>query len=500
MSKKLIGHDVGSYTFDASAKTITFSGLPTITLDQILLITNVTDNIIIYNFSNPLLGGTLVGSVLTLDYDVTLQSDTDILQIYIDLPIDGVTLLSITITGVGASSAIDTTGFHSLTIQFTGNWNGGNLIEGSNDGSTGWSELIVTSLDEFLPQDIININGIYVLKTTTKYIRVNTNQFINGSCIISIVGRDSFGINMADRLAFTLDQNSGINQSVVIQNLNKDLQNSLILSDARPITFTGGVNSIFYIDTTGYQSLDITTDTTCAGALTASNDGVRWGTAIIASSLTAVSIPVSSLAAASHYAIPCIARYLKITLTAAGQAIGYLRNSPCPILGTTTQSNSIDRVAQTATVSTGVAGSLAIGGPTALAATVVANPVTIGGVDTTTSTIGVSTPKVRNLLMDIAGRASVGLFATDGNGIVRNIGALPPGFSLDTFSALAVKNIDNSDGQSIADLLSEILLELRINNQYVFELPRALQQSATTTLSAIDEPNTYRAEPTIFKL
>jgi hypothetical protein len=86
--KNLVGHDIGSYIFSASAKTITFLGLPTITLDQVLLITNVLDGIIIYNFASSSLGGVLVGSVLTLDYDTTSMSDSDPLQIYIDLPVD----------------------------------------------------------------------------------------------------------------------------------------------------------------------------------------------------------------------------------------------------------------------------------------------------------------------------------------------------------------------------------------------------------------------------
>ena len=50
--KQLIGSDTGSYTFDASAKQITIIGLPTFTIEQVLLITNVTDGIVIYNFAS----------------------------------------------------------------------------------------------------------------------------------------------------------------------------------------------------------------------------------------------------------------------------------------------------------------------------------------------------------------------------------------------------------------------------------------------------------------
>ena len=81
--KKLIGFDVGSYTFDASAKTITIDNISSLSLEQILVITNVTDNIIIYNFADTTKGGSLTGFVLTLDYDTTSMSDTDELQIWV---------------------------------------------------------------------------------------------------------------------------------------------------------------------------------------------------------------------------------------------------------------------------------------------------------------------------------------------------------------------------------------------------------------------------------
>ena len=52
MGKKIVGIDVGNYTFDKTNKTITFLSTGTLSLEQILLITNVTDNIIIYNFAD----------------------------------------------------------------------------------------------------------------------------------------------------------------------------------------------------------------------------------------------------------------------------------------------------------------------------------------------------------------------------------------------------------------------------------------------------------------
>ena len=86
--KKLLGQDTsGTYTFNPTAKTVTFSGLSQqITLVNILLITNVTANTIIYNFASSTTGAvSFVNNVLTLDYDTTSMSATDQLQIYIDV-------------------------------------------------------------------------------------------------------------------------------------------------------------------------------------------------------------------------------------------------------------------------------------------------------------------------------------------------------------------------------------------------------------------------------
>lgn len=75
---------INNYTFDASLKTITFGDYETIDLERILVITNVTDNIIIYNFTDPSAGGTVADNVLTLAYNTTTMADGDKLSIYYD--------------------------------------------------------------------------------------------------------------------------------------------------------------------------------------------------------------------------------------------------------------------------------------------------------------------------------------------------------------------------------------------------------------------------------
>ena len=87
--KQLLSVDTpGSYSFDKTAKTVTFSGLrDDITLSNILLITNVTANTIIYNFADSTKGAvSFNNNVLTLDYDTSAMANTDVLQIFLDVP------------------------------------------------------------------------------------------------------------------------------------------------------------------------------------------------------------------------------------------------------------------------------------------------------------------------------------------------------------------------------------------------------------------------------
>jgi hypothetical protein len=73
-----------NYGFNAASKQITFNTSSSISLDQILIITNVTRNIIIYNFADPSAGGSITNNILTLTYNTTAMANGDILQIFLD--------------------------------------------------------------------------------------------------------------------------------------------------------------------------------------------------------------------------------------------------------------------------------------------------------------------------------------------------------------------------------------------------------------------------------
>ena len=73
-----------NYTWVASTGAITFTDFSGIDLDAVLLVTNVTDNIIIYNFADATKGGAVSSNVLTVTFDTSGMEDVDKLQIFYD--------------------------------------------------------------------------------------------------------------------------------------------------------------------------------------------------------------------------------------------------------------------------------------------------------------------------------------------------------------------------------------------------------------------------------
>lgn len=93
MAKKL---QVGTYRFDASEQIVYIQG--NVQPEKFLLITNITDNTIIYNFADPSLGfagkfynQTNDETEFSLVYNTTSMSDTDVLQIFTDMDYQEIT-------------------------------------------------------------------------------------------------------------------------------------------------------------------------------------------------------------------------------------------------------------------------------------------------------------------------------------------------------------------------------------------------------------------------
>lgn len=73
------------YSFSPSTKQVYLSGFTTnIALEQLLLITNTSQNTIIYNFADPAAGGNITNNVITLSANTTSMASTDRLQIFLD--------------------------------------------------------------------------------------------------------------------------------------------------------------------------------------------------------------------------------------------------------------------------------------------------------------------------------------------------------------------------------------------------------------------------------
>lgn len=78
---------IQAYTFDKVAKTITFTDISAVDITRLTIITDVTNNTIIYQFNNPLKGGTVSGNVLTLTFNTNTvaYANSDELQLFYEL-------------------------------------------------------------------------------------------------------------------------------------------------------------------------------------------------------------------------------------------------------------------------------------------------------------------------------------------------------------------------------------------------------------------------------
>jgi hypothetical protein len=210
--KKLIT----SYAFNKTAKTVTLSGVTAPLLERVLLIVNITTGTIIYQFNDPVLGGTLAGSVLTLEYDTSAMSNTDKLQIFYDSP-DGETTTLNPLEDTAAApvrltpnpswrtsftSAISNGVNSLLTLLQTGsgqtvNQTGGNLL--ITTGTTVNAETVIRSKQGWT-------NNSMVLR----YMAALSQRIVNQSFYIELV--DVIG----DSLAYTI--NSATSVTVTIPN------------------------------------------------------------------------------------------------------------------------------------------------------------------------------------------------------------------------------------------------------------------------------------------
>jgi hypothetical protein len=305
-----------------------------------------------------------------------------------------------------------------------------------------------------------------------------------------IVGNADGDFAGQDLLELLMDPATGLQLQVAVANPAKlDAQRAAVQSDApAPIQIVGPIGAIVIIDTTGYQSLNITA-VTLAANVQASDDGITWQALTGAPRL--LGAYVTAVTAGAGFSFPCIARYIRLLLTTAGVGVAYLRAQAWQANYTTTvptltAQNNVAQLAGTAPVTAGVAGTLAVGGNVAPGSAPTANPLLVGGAD--------GNNLVRRLLTDTVGRVQTAVSAVDNYGQVRSLGVLSGAAAASNLPALAVAEVSVFEGQSIIELLAQMLTELRINNQYLFEIPRLLNAGN----SSPDDPGAFRSDPTFF--
>jgi len=183
MAKKLY---VGNYTFDASARGIILRGH--VVPEELLIITNVTDNIIIYNFADTTKGYNSHQfayddyeepiTIITLVYDTTSMSDTDKLQIFVQ---------GASTEFTPAEDLLDPVG--KLRVS-----NPGNLIDTDFEyglQSTKWESL----------QTVSNVPTIYASNGDVPIEGISDATVSIGNKTVTVTGTVAHGVSIGDPIA-----------------------------------------------------------------------------------------------------------------------------------------------------------------------------------------------------------------------------------------------------------------------------------------------------------
>ena len=438
---------------------------------------------------------------------------------YIGTPFaDNTNLLNTTVSTVSVGTGIDVSGFSTLLVQVSGStFNGIITFERSLD-NVYFSPALVTELNALNQKTQIETAGLYFVRTEAQFIRYNVTN-ISGSATLVIDGSQNV-VSNADKIAWAMDDtnNTPLNVKLQAQNsgIKQDLSGAFILSDApAPVTVSLVIGGTTVIDTQGYQSIQITTNSTFAAGLGVqySNDGLTF----ISSTpmLTGTGTVNTGLAVSQTYVSPCYGRFARIVATAAGSFTYFLRNysslvaqnlagingaavnSATAQLGTNTV-----QYGGTAVVSGGVAGTAAVGGTNAVGVTSASNPVVVGGVDPT----GLARRATTTMLGDvITGNRTIPTSSKAlGTTTTGNTPIAVAGYNNQI--GLSIQDTSQFEGQTQTELLAQLLQEIKILNQQMYELPKVLslalqgptapQQGSNVQLG--DDPFILRNESSIF--
>ena len=177
MKKLISGH--GAYTFDASAQTITFAS--PMNLDGFLLITNVTYNVIIYNFADATKGGSVFSTVLTLMYDTSLMADSDHLQIFYDDATHPLTDTELRVADVKVTldgESVSISSIPAVTGTVTANISGSvaNTAFGVNNAGGGSAVNIQDGGNSITVDGSVNVGTVTTLPAITGSVSVSSGN------------------------------------------------------------------------------------------------------------------------------------------------------------------------------------------------------------------------------------------------------------------------------------------------------------------------------------
>jgi hypothetical protein len=189
----------------------------------------------------------------------------------------------------------------------------------------------------------------------------NSNQ--DAPLSVSITGDpngDFVGVNILEQV---MTDGTGLNFQVKVVNPPKQYaQGAQMASDApAPIILNGVTGQNLIIDTSGYQTLDVTAQALTANPVQYSNDGINWA-ALPGVTLSGAAL-VSTVAANTSYSFPCLGRWIRFTITANGSATAYLRAAPFPP-SIALQAVNLTQIGSNNVVTAGSVGAMPVAGPT----------------------------------------------------------------------------------------------------------------------------------------
>lgn len=421
--------------------------------------------------------------------------------------LDGVVLFQGNVSALGPGTPIDTTSYGSIVFQFnslTDDSAGGvtAVVEASND-NTNWDIVRVLGTSDLTMTDrMISASDTYSVKTSHKYVRYNVLTMA-GTFSMIVMGRSGAGPSAADNLADAFNPDTPLN--VKIQN-KVGPDGGIMLSDGIPYYMEG--NNTFVFNLNGYGTILLHLSAAQIATCTQSIDGTYWSNCFFGQATGTVT--TSAPNAAGIWTGPVIGQYLRVVLSGAvvgpTQASIVLKQTPWSngLINSGLGSLNVTQINSGTIVSPGASGVLAVGGNIAAGAAPTVNPITTGNVDLSGLT--------RRLLSDASGRAIISaisplLYTFNGTthalrndtttqnntiGLNATTGLLPASYA--GTGALNVQETSQFEGQNIVELLAQILLELRIMNQQMYELPNTLAYSAAT-----NAPEEFRNDPSIFK-